>query len=194
MRSRLIIDEMGGAPSVMLRRLPLLDDIVRDLIIPKCLNLELHGGNGRKLEKRANELRSICCQFKRNVEAHQQVWRDIYCFRFRRAHSGLRVKSWYQHYQRRVQNLRDSPLDDKDGEIEGCSLTFECPMRFEKLNEIPGTEKERFCDICQKVVHKTDSIETLKMLARQGECVSFVSSKMLGRDMTPHQQTGCWVV
>ena len=92
---------------------------------------------------------------------------------------------------------------DKESFIENCRMIVECPMRFSQLQDIEGLDntKERFCDKCEKIVYRTNNLETLKTLSRKGECVSFyIENKMLGRKIEPiagdanRQRTGCWII
>jgi hypothetical protein len=66
------------------------------------------------------------------------------------------------------------------------------------MGPIPGAENERFCKSCQRTVYRTDSVDTLRMLTKQGECVSFafkprhLDLQLQAPENT--ERTGCFVL
>ena len=56
--------------------------------------------------------------------------------------------------------------------IERCTFKFECPLRWENLRAVQGSDRERFCEKCEQNVHYCPSIQEAREHASLGHCVA----------------------
>jgi uncharacterized protein (TIGR02996 family) len=83
--------------------------------------------------------------------------------------------------------------------IERCTFKFECPLRWENLRAVQGSDRERFCEKCEQNVHYCENISEAREHASLGHCVAvdarlvrkkgdlepIVFGMLLGRVMPP---------
>ena len=79
-------------------------------------------------------------------------------------------------------------MTDKDDLIaiscETVQWAFKCPMRWQDLKVI-DKEDVRFCNQCQRTVHRCDTIEELNLNAREGNCVAWAGREANVRKRGP---------
>lgn len=174
--------------------------LVRDLIVPHVLRLEDVGGSTARLEKAALTLQLVSKQWRKLVVESRAVWHSMFNARWPKQNKALKVRSWFRIYQRRRVSELSPAGCDAVVFIENCAMVEECPMRYYDLKPASpiGADTERWCDKCQRTVHRTDSVATLRALSQRGECVSFhvVRPKVLQppAQAAHYERTGCFVL
>lgn len=101
------------------------------------------------------------------------IWQSLYFVTYPQQNPDLKVKNWLNFFKRRYQAWKEktTSLYEESAAIENCNWEFLCPMLWEYLTEgmIPD---QRFCNKCQKYVHKVYNEEQLQAAATKGKCVA----------------------
>jgi uncharacterized protein (TIGR02996 family) len=56
--------------------------------------------------------------------------------------------------------------------IEKCSFEYECPLKWENLQPVEGSNTRRFCGQCKQSVYFCETLSEARGHARRGHCVA----------------------
>ena len=151
-------------------RLP--SDLIVANILPYCIEKLDDVPRLSLVNRRFNEMTKVC------DEAHKRLFLASWPLQSDRIQ--FRAGGWLRMYKRRFEMFGKKSFDQKSREIspiEGCSVVFECPMRWEKLSKVEqsrvGSTQVRSCQECGKNVYKVDNVEVARKLVKEGNCIAY---------------------
>ena len=159
-----------GSNENIFDRLP--SDLIVANILPYCIEKLDDIPRLSLVSHRFNQMTKVC------DEAHKRLFLASWPLQSDRIQ--FRAGGWLRMYKRRFEVFGKKNFDRKSRDvspIEGCSVVFDCPMRWETLSTADqsrvGSTSVRSCQECNRLVYKVDNVDVARKLVREGNCIAY---------------------